>query len=144
MLATALIQNCSLIDRYLFVINICNELMNQPKENYLYQCMQLYIVFLQEINDDHLTAIRFVFDTKENRKVEYTLKSRLDKAKSKFILGELEDAREDAVELLKLFPNNTEAMSLLVESNILINDGKKQFARHEQAEVSGCQREDIE
>lgn len=127
MLATALIQNCSLIDRYLFVINICNELMNQPKENYLYQCMQLYIVFLQEINDDHLTAIRFVFDTKENRKVEYTLKSRLDKAKSKFILGELEDAREDAVELLKLFPNNTEAMSLLVESNILINDGKKQF-----------------
>lgn len=127
MLAIGLIQNCSLIDRYLFVINICNELMNQPKENYLYQCMQAYIVLLQEINDDHLTAIRFIFDTKDNRKTDYTLKSRLDKAKTKFILGELKEAREEAIELLELFPNNTEAISLLVETNILINDDKKQF-----------------
>lgn len=127
MLTIGVIQHCSLIDRYLFVINVCNELMNQPKTNYFYQCMQAYIVFLHEINDDHLNAIRFVFDTKEHRKKNYTLKSRLDGAKTKFILGKLKEAREEAVELLKLFPNNTEAMSLLVETNILINDGESQF-----------------
>ena len=127
MLAIGLIQKCSLIDRYLFVINMCDELMNQTKTNYLYQCMQTYIVFLQEINDDHLTAIRFVFDTEKKRKTNYILKTRLDRAKTKFILGELKDARKEAVELLKLFPNNTEAMSLLVETNILINDGEVQF-----------------
>lgn len=127
MLAISDIQRCSLIDRYIFVINMCNELMNQPKTNYLYQCMQAYIVLLQEINDDHLTAIRFVLDTEENRKTNYTLRSRLDGAKTKFILGNLKGAREDAVALLKLFPNNTEAMSLLVETNILIDDGELQF-----------------
>lgn len=74
-----------------------------------------------------MVAIRFVFDTKENRKTDYILKSRLDKAKAKFILGELKEAREEAIKLLELFPNNTEAMSLLVETNILIDDGKIQF-----------------
>lgn len=127
MLAISDIQRCSLIDRYIFVINMCNELMNQPKTYYFYQCMQAYIVLLQEINDDHLTAIRFVLDTKENRKSNYTLKSRLDEAKTKFILGNLKEAREEATALLELFPNNTEAMSLLVETNILINDGATQF-----------------
>lgn len=126
-LVSKFIQSCSLIDRYLFLINICDELMNQPKTNYLYKYMQKYIPFLQEINDDHLVAIRFVFDTKENRKTDYILKSRLDKAKAKFILGELKEAREEAIKLLELFPNNTEAMSLLVETNILIDDGKIQF-----------------
>lgn len=127
MLTMRLVQRCSLIDRYLFLINVCDELMNQPKTSYFYQCMQTYITMLCEISDNHLTAIRFVFDTKIHRKENYILKSRLDGAKTKFILGKLKEAREEAVELLKLFPNNTEAMSLLVETNILINDGQVQF-----------------
>lgn len=127
MYTIGVIQECSLVDRYLFVTNICNELMNQPKENYLYQCMQSYIGFLRDINDDHLTAIRFVFDTEEHRKKEYALKSRLDNAKCKFIVGELQEARNEAVDLLRLFPNNIQAMSLLVETNILIDDDVKQF-----------------
>lgn len=127
MLIIKFIQNCSLIDRYLFVTDICDELMNQSKTNYVYKYMQRYIQCLQNINDDHLTAIRFIFDTKENRKTKYILKNRLDEAKIKFILGDLKVAREEAVKLLRLFPNNTEAMSLLVETNILLNDGEVQF-----------------
>lgn len=123
----SVIQHCSIIDRYLFVIKICNELMNQPKSNYLYVCMQRYIGWLEEINDDHLVALRFIFDQKDNRKANYKLKKGLDSAKSNFILGNLRQARKDAVKLLELFPNNTEAMRLLVETNILIGDDKKQF-----------------
>lgn len=127
MLAIRVIQHCSIIDRYLFLIKICNELMNQPKSNYLYMCMQSYIVLLECINDDHLVALRFVFDEMEERKQNYILKSRLDNAKGHFISGKLLQARSEAVELLKLFPNNVEAIRLLVETNILINDGEKQF-----------------
>lgn len=127
MYTIGVIQECSLVDRYLFVKNICDELMNQSQDNYLFQCMKSYIGFLNDVNDDHLTAIRFVFDTEEHRKNNYSLKSRLDNAKSKFIVGELQDARNESIDLLRLFPNNIQAMSLLVEANILIDDGAKQF-----------------
>ncbi len=127
MLAFRVIQYCSIIDRYMFFIKICNELMNQPKGNYLYVSMQSYIDLLQDISDDHLVALRFVFDEEDSRKQNYTLKSRLDHVKSHFISGELLQVRTEAVELLKQFPNNIEAMRLLVETNILINDGEKQF-----------------
>lgn len=125
--ALSLIQQCSLIDRYLFVIKICNELMNQPKSNYLYVCMQKYIGLLESINDDQLISLRFIFDNEEGRKTKYILKSRLNSAKNNFICGNLIQAREEAVKLLKMFPNNTEAMNLLVETNILIGDNKKYF-----------------
>lgn len=127
MLALKVIQYCSIIDRYLFFIKICNELMNQPKGNYLYVSVQSYIDLLQDINDDHLVTLRFVFDEEDSRKQNYTLKSRLDNVKSNFISGKLSQVRTEAVELLKQFPNNIEAMRLLVETNILINDGEKQF-----------------
>lgn len=127
MLSLNIVQSCSIIDRYLFLVKICNVLMNQPKTNYLYVIMQSYIDLLQDINDDHLTALRFVFDDKDGRKQGYTLKSRLNHVKSDFISGKLLQVRKDTVELLKQFPNNVEAIRLLVETNILLNDGEKQF-----------------
>lgn len=127
LLTFSAMHKCSIIDRYLFVLRICNELMNRSKSNYLYVCMQAYITLLDDIKDDHLTALRFIFDKEEERKSSYMLKSRLDSAKSSFISGKLLQARQEAIELLNVFPNNTEAMSLLVETNILIGDGKKQF-----------------
>ena len=49
MYTIGVIQECSLVDRYLFVMNICDELMNQPQDNYLFQCMQSYVGFLSDI-----------------------------------------------------------------------------------------------
>lgn len=126
MLALSVVQLCPLIDRYIFFVKICNELMNQPKNNYLYKYVQTYIKLLKDIEDNHLIALRFVFDDENNRK-KYILKSRLDNAKNYFICGNLVQARKEAVNLLKLFPNNIEAISLLVETNILIGDGKEFF-----------------
>ncbi len=128
MYALSAMQRGALIDRYLFVVKICSTLMNQPKTNFFYSCMQTYMAMLESIRDEHLDALRFVLDNEENRKSKYKLKSRLDTAKSSFISGNLVQAREEAIELLTQFPNNTEAMSLLVEVNILIDDGESQFA----------------
>lgn len=57
MLTLSVIQRCSLIDRYLFIIKICNELMNQPKTNYLYNCMKQYIGLLNGINEDRKSVV---------------------------------------------------------------------------------------
>jgi hypothetical protein len=118
----------AIFDRYLFFIDICNWLVNQEKNNFLYKTLSKYIMLLEDIKDDTLTSYRFIFDSLEGRKEKYILKSRLEKAKEDFIIGNLESARYKAIELLKLFPNNTEAMSLYVETNILINDGQEFFS----------------
>jgi hypothetical protein len=122
MLIMSGIRRSSLVDKYLFFIDLCNYSISQSRGNYVYKTVQNYIQELDGIKDDHLIALRFVFDSNENRMNSYLLKARLDNAKSNFVKGNLTAAREEAIQLLKLYPNNTEATNLFIESNILIND----------------------
>lgn len=110
------IQHCSLIDRYIFLVKICEAVVGY-KENVISKGLRKYLPILKNINDNHLIALRFIL---EEEKGEFVLKSRLDDAKSMYIKGNIEASREKAIELLKLFPNNVEALIMLIDTNTLL------------------------
>lgn len=119
------IRQTSLIDRYLFFSDVCDYIVTLPENNELRLTLKKYVLLLEDIEDDHLIAIRFILDDIENRKSKYIPKTRLDHAKCEFIRGNIQSAREEAVDLLQSFPNNIGAMNLYIESNILIGDDKE-------------------
>lgn len=121
------VRYISLIDKYLFFVDICDFALLEDKESELYKTIQRYICELSEIEDDHLSSLRFIFDNNDNRKSNYILKKRLDNAKTQFIKGNLIEARQDAIELLKLFPNNAEAINLYIDTNILLEKEEDEF-----------------
>lgn len=96
-----------------------------PENDALRTMLKKYVLLLDEIEDDHLIAVRFILDNPENRKRKYTPKTRLDHAKCEFIKGNILEAREEAVDLLQKFPNNIGAMNLYIESNILLGNDMK-------------------
>lgn len=120
-------RELSLIDKYLLFVDICDYALFCDKENEFYQTIQKYICELSEIEDDHMVALRFIFDNNNNRKENYVLKNRLDNAKRQFIKGNLDDARQGAIELLKSYPNNVEAINLYVDTNILLEKEDNEF-----------------
>lgn len=122
------VRDISLIDKYLFFIDVCDFALLCEKKSELYKTIQQYIYELSEIEDDHLISLRFIFDNNNNRKSNYVLKNRLDNAKSQFIKGNLNEARQKAIELLKLFPNNTEAINLYIDTNILLEKEDDEFS----------------
>lgn len=117
-----IIRQTSLIDRYIFFCDVCDYIVTLPEDNKLRLILKKYILLLENIEDDHLTAIRFILDDIGNRKSKYILKTRLDHAKCEFISGNIQEARKEAVNVLQNFPNNIGAMNVLIESNILIGD----------------------
>ena len=80
------------------------------------------------IEDEHLIALRFIFDDSDNKKRNYVLKNKLEDAKQEFIKGKLAETREKSIKLLETYPNNIEAINLLVETNILLNNEEEVFA----------------
>lgn len=121
-------RDISLIDKYLFFVDVCEFALLCDKESELYKTVQQYICELSEIEDDHLISLRFIFDNNDNRKNNYVLKKRLDNAKTQFIKGNLNKARQEAIELLKQFPNNVEAINLYIDTNILLEKEEEEFA----------------
>lgn len=119
------IRQTSLIDRYLFLVDVCDYIVTLPENDALRTMLKKYVLLLDEIEDDHLIAVRFILDNTENRKRKYTPKTRLDHAKCEFIKGNILEAREEAVDLLQKFPNNIGAMNLYIESNILLGNDMK-------------------
>lgn len=121
------VRDISLIDKYLFFVDICDFALLEEKESELYKTIQQYIGELSEIEDDHMISLRFIFDNNDNRKRNYIMKNRLDNTKSQFIKGNLNEARQGAIELLKLFPNNVEAINLYIDTNILLGKEDEEF-----------------
>lgn len=121
------VKQISLIDKYLFFIDVCDFALLDDRESELYKTIQHYICELSEIEDDHLISLRFIFDNNDNRKNNYVLKNRLDNAKRCFIKGDLDEARQVAIEILRLFPNNTEAINLYIDTNILLDKEEDDF-----------------
>lgn len=116
------IRQTSLIDRYLFFCDVCDYIVTLPEDNELRLILKKHVLLLEDIEDDHLIAIRFILDDMKNRKSKYVPKTRLDHAKCEFIRGNIHGARKEAADLLQYFPNNIGAMNLYIESNILIGD----------------------
>ena len=122
-------RDISLIDKYLFFVDVCEFALLCDKESEIYKTVQQYVCELSEIEDDHLTALRFIFDNNDNRKNNYVLKKRLDSAKTQFIKGKINEARREAIELLKMFPNNVEAINLYIDTNILLEKEEEEFVK---------------
>lgn len=119
-------QFCPIIDRYLFFLNVAEEVLKKTRTNDMFMTIQTYIRVLKGINDDHLAALRFVYDDSPEID-DYSLKSKLTESKIAFVQGKLVEARENTIALLSIFPNNAEAMRMVSEINILLNDGKTLF-----------------
>ncbi len=122
------VRDISLIDKYLFFVDVCDFALLGDRDSELYKIVQQYIGELSEIEDDHMISLRFIFDNNDSRKKNYVLKNKLDNAKSQFIKGNLVEARQDAIELLKLFPNNVEAINLYIDTNILLGKEVEEFS----------------
>lgn len=120
------IRRCSLIDKYIFIIYMCNFAFESETDS-IYNIIKKYISTLECINDTNLVALRFIFDSDENRINNYTLKNRLDDAKRSFINGHLQEARQEAINLLQLYPNNTQAINLFIETNTLLGEEAEPF-----------------
>lgn len=117
----------TLIDQYLFFIDVCDYTISLEKDHEISVIIRKYIHELSDIADEHLISLRFVFDGADNRKNNYELKSKLECVKEEFIKGNLALAKKKAIELLMMYPNNMEAVSLLVDINILTGDDSEDF-----------------
>lgn len=118
----SVMRQTSLIDRYIFFIDVCDYIVTLPENNEMRMILKEYVLLLDDIEDDHLNALRFVLDDTDNRKTKYIPKTRLDYAKCEFIKGNILEAKKEAVDLLQKFPNNIGAMNLYIESNILLGN----------------------
>lgn len=109
-----------LIDRYLLCLKIFEFALTAKADNRLYLSVKKCIGMLENLRDEQLEALRFCFDTEDNRK-NYRLKKKLELAKSAFICGNLEECREKSITILKKTPFNVQALNLLVETDILLD-----------------------
>lgn len=121
------INHVSLIDRYIFWTNLCEYALRLDKDDEIYLLIKTYIQKLEDINDDYLISLRFLYDDKENRKNKYTLKNELDKIKEEYIKGNILSAREKVITMLKNSPSNVEIVNFLVNINILLDKDAIEF-----------------
>lgn len=119
-------RDCPIVDRYNFIIKILTDNIDVD-EAPVVTSIRRYSFLLDEIQDGQLTALRFILDKETSNREKYELKTRLDYAKNQFITGEIQTAKESIIEFLNLFPNNSEAIRLLVELVILSEDNTVYF-----------------
>lgn len=131
------IRYLSLIDQYLFFINICCSNVVLENDN-LYTVIEKYIPVLNYIQDNQLIAIRFIFDKMENRMSNYTLNSSLDIAKNKFINGDIIGAQKDILTLLEESPSNVEAINFLIETEVLLGENFSFFENTNLDKLLNC------
>lgn len=117
-----IVRYLPLIDQYLFFLRICDYALCLFEEDEIHLNIKKYIQELSDIKDEHLITVRFLYDNKENRKNNYVIKDGLEKAKEEFIKGNLINARKMTIGFLKNSSNSIEAINLLVDINVLVND----------------------
>lgn len=114
----------TLIDQYILCLNIFDVAMNECEESDIYIAVKNNIKLLAEINDNHLEALRFVFD---DNKTKFNVGNQLQEAKSYFINNELIKARNIVIDILSAEPYNIQALNLLVELNLLLQNNDNKF-----------------
>lgn len=67
----SVMRQTSLIDRYIFFIDVCDYIVTLPENNEIRMILKEYVLLLDDIEDDHLNALRFVLDDTDNRKTKY-------------------------------------------------------------------------
>jgi hypothetical protein len=114
----------SLIDQYLLMLDIFDFAMNIDKKSIIYNAVKESIKVLLPIQDEHLNALKFVFDS---NRYAYVLNKNMQEAKNCFINNELIKCREMSIKILFDEPYNVQALNLLVESNILLKKEETEF-----------------
>lgn len=132
-----ILQHCSIIDRYLFIIRVADEVVASENST-LHALITQYIGVLSDIEDDHLKALIFTYCNEKLEEKNYVLKSRLNEAKSALVKGDLHKSRDQVIGLLKEFPNNTEAMKLIAEICILQEDNVNLFEETNLGKIIKC------
>lgn len=115
----------TLIDQYLLCLNIFDCAMDKNKASSIYRVAKDNIKLLSGIKDEHLKALRFVFD---DNKCVYSINKQMNIAKNYFINNKLLECRDIVIKILSEEPYNIQALNLLVEVDILL---KKQASEYE-------------
>lgn len=105
----------SLVDRYLYFIDICEHILTHNDDTIYKPILQRYISYVKGISDPSLDVFRFLLDTKENRKNNYIIEDSLITIKQKYILGETEDCFRDVVKYIKENSPNATALNIYIE-----------------------------
>ncbi|NFI93865.1 hypothetical protein FC961_05590 [Clostridium botulinum] len=108
-----------LIDRYLCFIDVSSYLVTSNNED-LNNILRKYINSLSCINDDTLLTIRFILDTKESRKKNYELNTTLLEFQNDFIVGKIEECKNNIIQYIQNNTDDIGAINLYIESCALL------------------------
>lgn len=109
------IHNLSLIDRYLFVIDLCEYFLTKSKDIRYQKAFEKYIFYLDGIKDPCINVFRFMLDTNENRREKYDIVDSLMPIKNKYIKGDVEKCYHEIIQYIKENTSNIAAYNLYID-----------------------------
>ena len=107
--------NMPLIDRYLFVTDLCEYMLTHENNDEYKTILRSYITYMEEISDSSVEVYRFLLDAKEHRKTDYHIIDLLLPIKNKYVLGDVDGCYQDIISLLKEGMSDIAAFNIYIE-----------------------------
>lgn len=114
-------NNCALVDRYLVFLDLFEGTIVSDTLDKYKGTVRNYFHNLKEIRDDRLEAMCFCADNRQGR-MQYQLDENLLTAKEYLLAGEINECRKTAIELLKKAPYCVQAMNIVAESDVVLQN----------------------
>lgn len=118
-------NDCPLVDRYLIFLDIFENILLQDLSQYKF-ILSRYTVHLEGVNDERLQAMCFCVGSLQDR-LKYKAKHKLLKAKEYLIAGDIGKCQDIAVEYLEKCPYCLQAINIVAESEIKLQNRCVQF-----------------
>lgn len=109
------IYKLPLIDRYLYFVDMCEYILTHEDNTVLKPVLYKYISYVDSITDSSLDVFRFMLDTSENRRNNYTLDDPLIDVKQKYILGDVENCYQDVVKYIERNAPDATILNMYIE-----------------------------
>lgn len=119
-------HNGALIDKYLVFLDIFETVIARGGMDKYKSILGAYVYTLKDIQDERLQAMRFCIDTQQ-KQLEYPLKSKLLLAKEDLLVGKVRECRDAAVEVLNENPYCIQAINIVAETDIKLQDKSECF-----------------
>ena len=107
--------NLPLIDRYLYFVDMCEYILTHEESTGYKSVLYKYISYVAGITDSSLDVFRFMLDTSENRRNNYTLDDPLIDVKQKYISGEVETCYQDVVKSIEEKAPDATTLNIYIE-----------------------------
>lgn len=107
--------NLPLIDRYLYFLDMCEYILTHEESTTLKSTLSKYISYVTSIIDPSLDVFRFILDTGENRRNNYTIDDPFIDVKLKYILGDIENCYQDVVKYIEEKAPDATTLNMYIE-----------------------------